>query len=148
MGHAIRGGSDRGRGDDPARLLALLSSLRDIVLVRDADGILTYCSPSVSNALGYQPDELEGTPERDLIHASDVTPATTLVSALAPGRPAAAPDRRPAARPRRRVALVRVDRDQSPRRSRGQGHRHQRARRRSPQSRERRSCSNAASATR
>ena len=51
---------------------ALLSSLPDIVLVRDAGGILTYCSPSVSDALGYRPAELEGTRERDLIHAGDV----------------------------------------------------------------------------
>ena len=66
---------------------AVLSSLRDIVLVRDAAGILTYASPSVSNALGYQPTELEGTPERDLIHANDVGARDDLVSASRPGGP-------------------------------------------------------------
>jgi diguanylate cyclase (GGDEF)-like protein/PAS domain S-box-containing protein len=70
-----------------ARDHALLSSLHDIVLVRDADGILTYCSPSVSHALGYQPTELEGTPERDLIHANDVGARDDLVSSSRPGGP-------------------------------------------------------------
>src|SRR5258708_32103801 len=66
---------------------ALLSSLPDIVLVRDADGILTYCSPSVSDALGFQPAELEGTRERDLIHAGDLGARDDLVSASPPGGP-------------------------------------------------------------
>ena len=66
---------------------ALLSSLPDIVLVRDADGILTYCSPSVSEALGFQPAELEGTRERDLIHAGDLDARDDLVSASPPGGP-------------------------------------------------------------
>jgi diguanylate cyclase (GGDEF)-like protein/PAS domain S-box-containing protein len=66
---------------------ALLSSLRDIVLVRNAEGILTYCSPSVAEALGYQPVELEGTRERDLIHASDVTARDDLVSGSRSGGP-------------------------------------------------------------
>jgi diguanylate cyclase (GGDEF)-like protein/PAS domain S-box-containing protein len=70
-----------------ARDHALLSSLPDIVLVRDANGILTYCSPSASSALGYQPTELEGTPERDLIHANDVGARDDLVSGSRPGGP-------------------------------------------------------------
>ena len=65
----------------------LLSSLPDIVLVRDAGGILTYCSPSVSDALGFQPSELEGTRERDLIHAGDLDARDHLVSGSPPGGP-------------------------------------------------------------
>ena len=49
------------------------------------DGVLTYCSPSVFDALGYEPDELEGTSERDLIHASDVEARDDLVSGSRPG---------------------------------------------------------------
>jgi diguanylate cyclase (GGDEF)-like protein/PAS domain S-box-containing protein len=64
---------------------ALLASLRDIVLVRNADGYLTYCSPSVADALGYEPAELEGTRERDLIHASDVEARDDLVAGSPPG---------------------------------------------------------------
>src|SRR5476651_992762 len=51
---------------------ALAESSRDIVLVRDVDGILTYCSPAVWSALGYRPEELEGTNERALIHPVDL----------------------------------------------------------------------------
>jgi diguanylate cyclase (GGDEF)-like protein/PAS domain S-box-containing protein len=91
MGRSTRRGpapaSSERAGADEAREHALLSSLRDIVLVRDADGILTYCSPSVSDALGYQPTELEGTRERDLIHANDVGARDDLVSNSRPGGP-------------------------------------------------------------
>ena len=51
---------------------ALAESSRDIVLVRDIDGVLSYCSPAVFASLGYRPEDLEGTNERDLIHPVDV----------------------------------------------------------------------------
>ena len=82
MGQSTRGNRVKRSTSEPRdarRLLALLSSMRDLVLVRDSGGLLTYCSPSVSDALGYQPGELEGTPERDLIHASDVDARDDLV---------------------------------------------------------------------
>jgi diguanylate cyclase (GGDEF)-like protein/PAS domain S-box-containing protein len=79
------------RPNDAQNLRALLGSLQDIVLVRDADGVLTYCSPSVFDALGYQPAELEGTPERALVHASDVGARDDLVSSSRPGDPALPP---------------------------------------------------------
>src|SRR5258708_5728559 len=66
MGQSTRGGPAAGTGEDPLR--ALLSSIRDMVLVRNAEGTLTYCSPAVFVALGYHPAELEGTKERDLVH--------------------------------------------------------------------------------
>ena len=81
MGRSTRRSPSPGQGEtSEARDHAVLSSLRDIVLVRDANGILTYCSPSVSDALGYQPTELEGTPARDLIHASDIDARDDLLS--------------------------------------------------------------------
>jgi diguanylate cyclase (GGDEF)-like protein/PAS domain S-box-containing protein len=52
-------------------LRALLSSVRDVVLVRSLDGVVSYCSPSVQSVLGYTPGELEGTDEQALIHRSD-----------------------------------------------------------------------------
>jgi diguanylate cyclase (GGDEF)-like protein/PAS domain S-box-containing protein len=72
-------------------LRALLESLQDIVLVRNSKGVLTYCSPSVYDALGYQPAELEGTKERELIHESDVAARDDLVSSSCPGDPALRP---------------------------------------------------------
>jgi diguanylate cyclase (GGDEF)-like protein/PAS domain S-box-containing protein len=61
---------------------ALLASMRDIVLVTDIDGTLTYCSPAVESALGYRPLDLTGTNERELIHASDLAVHDGLVGRL------------------------------------------------------------------
>ncbi len=74
MAQIIRG--DRVQEDAPdtvgaRRLVALLSSMRDLMFVRDERGTLTYCSPSVFEALGYRPADLVGTPARDLLHAVD-----------------------------------------------------------------------------
>ena len=101
MGRATRGGPGHGRehaadpGErgpaSPARDHALLSSLRDIVLVRDADGVVTYCSPSVFAALGRRPSELRGTRERDLIHPSDIDARDDLVAGTRSGGPALPP---------------------------------------------------------
>lgn len=61
---------------------ALLASMRDIVLVADLDGTLTYCSPAVETALGYLPTELTGTNERELIHVSDLPVHDELITRL------------------------------------------------------------------
>jgi diguanylate cyclase (GGDEF)-like protein/PAS domain S-box-containing protein len=61
---------------------ALLASIRDIVLVADVDGTVSYCSPSVESALGYLPFELTGTNERELIHAADFALHDNLVGRL------------------------------------------------------------------
>ena len=84
-------GSLRPRPANEERDRALLSSLGDIVVVRDAEGILTYCSPSVLDALGYRPEELEGTSDRDLIHASDVGARDDLAASSVPGGPSLPP---------------------------------------------------------
>ena len=70
-----RGGRSDRRGSQRAseeRLGALLSSLRDIVLVRDADGIVTYASPSCTEVLGYQPAELLGNRKAALLHMTHI----------------------------------------------------------------------------
>jgi diguanylate cyclase (GGDEF)-like protein/PAS domain S-box-containing protein len=51
---------------------ALAEHSPDIVLVRDGDGMISYCSPSVRESLGYRLEELIGTNERDLIHPVDL----------------------------------------------------------------------------
>jgi diguanylate cyclase (GGDEF)-like protein/PAS domain S-box-containing protein len=87
MGQSTR----RGRADqetessETRRLRALLSSMRDIVLVRDQRGVLTYCSPSVFEVLGYDPEELVGTAERDLVHQSDLEARDCLTAFHLPG---------------------------------------------------------------
>ena len=61
---------------------ALAESSRDIVLVRDVDGVLSYCSPTVWTSLGYRPEELEGTHERELLHPADWVARDRLIAAL------------------------------------------------------------------
>jgi len=61
---------------------ALAESSRDIVLVRDAEGLLAYCSPAVWASLGYRPEDLEGTNARDLIHPVDLAIRDALISRL------------------------------------------------------------------
>jgi diguanylate cyclase (GGDEF)-like protein/PAS domain S-box-containing protein len=51
-------------------------------LVRDAEGLLSYCSPAVWASLGYRPEDLEGTNERDLIHPVDLETRDGLVTRL------------------------------------------------------------------
>ena len=61
---------------------ALAESSRDIVLVRDVDGLLSYCSPAVWTALGYRPEDLTGTNERDLINPLDRKTREGLIARL------------------------------------------------------------------
>ena len=51
------------------RLLA--DSMTDLVCVHDIDAALSYVSPSVTEILGYEPEELIGICWYDLIHAED-----------------------------------------------------------------------------
>jgi len=50
-----------------ARLRALMESSTDVLSVSDAAGLLTYVSPAVSRTLGYDPQQLLGTPLLDLV---------------------------------------------------------------------------------
>ena len=73
------------------RFRTLVASSRDPILVTDAAGVLTYCSPAVEYLLGYGADDLVGTSERDLIHPEDLRFRDAMVSRLvregAPGPP-------------------------------------------------------------
>ena len=51
-----------------ARYNFALESLRAVAFDIDADGRLAYVSPTVTDILGYQPEELVGTRARDLAH--------------------------------------------------------------------------------
>jgi diguanylate cyclase (GGDEF)-like protein/PAS domain S-box-containing protein len=61
---------------------ALAESSRDIVMVRDVDGVLTYCSPTVWTSLSHRPEDLEGTNERALIHPVDLAIRDGLIARL------------------------------------------------------------------
>ncbi len=53
-------------------------------------GIITYCSPSVA-ALGHEPADLEGSPEHDLIHPSDLAGRDAALCGTAAENPTAPP---------------------------------------------------------
>jgi diguanylate cyclase (GGDEF)-like protein/PAS domain S-box-containing protein len=50
---------------------ALLQHSTDLVALCDAEGRITYTSPSVTRLLGYQPEELRGSLCFDLLHPDD-----------------------------------------------------------------------------
>ena len=54
------------------RFRALTESAMDIVTVLDASGIILYQSPSVTHLLGYDPREMIGRSQFDLIHREDI----------------------------------------------------------------------------
>jgi diguanylate cyclase (GGDEF)-like protein/PAS domain S-box-containing protein len=60
------------RLDESGRWLeALVSTSWDVVTLLAASGRFLYCSPAITAQLGYQPDELAGTPAQDLVHPDD-----------------------------------------------------------------------------
>jgi diguanylate cyclase (GGDEF)-like protein/PAS domain S-box-containing protein len=67
------------RGEE--RFRALVQHGSDVVTVTDAEGRITYVSPSVTRVLGYQPEELLGMPGFDKAHAGDLATVTEQVSA-------------------------------------------------------------------
>lgn len=54
------------------RFRTVVQNASDMVSVADADGTITYTSPSVQRVLGYEPEQLIGTQTRDLMHPDDV----------------------------------------------------------------------------
>jgi diguanylate cyclase (GGDEF)-like protein/PAS domain S-box-containing protein len=61
---AVEGASlaaDLHRRQSEARFRSLVAHSSDLITVLDADGTVTYQSPSVERVLGYQVDEIEGT---------------------------------------------------------------------------------------
>jgi diguanylate cyclase (GGDEF)-like protein/PAS domain S-box-containing protein len=53
------------------RFQALVEHSSDMIAVLDADGKVTYTSPSAGSLLGYGPDELLGVDLRQLVHGDD-----------------------------------------------------------------------------
>jgi diguanylate cyclase (GGDEF)-like protein/PAS domain S-box-containing protein len=61
---AVEGASlaeDLHRRQSEARFRSLVAHASDLITVLDADGVVTYQSPSVERVLGYKPGEIEGT---------------------------------------------------------------------------------------
>jgi diguanylate cyclase (GGDEF)-like protein/PAS domain S-box-containing protein len=71
---AVEGASlaeDLHRRKSEARFRSLVAHSSDLITVLDAQGIVTYQSPSVERVLGYRVDEIEGTDFARLLSKSD-----------------------------------------------------------------------------
>jgi diguanylate cyclase (GGDEF)-like protein/PAS domain S-box-containing protein len=70
-----------------ARFRLLAEASRDMIVLTDLDGRRHYVSPSVTEVLGWQPDEvLEGS-YRDLVHPDDVASLSQLLKECQEGIP-------------------------------------------------------------
>jgi diguanylate cyclase (GGDEF)-like protein/PAS domain S-box-containing protein len=59
------------RRKSEARFGSLVAHASDLITVLDADGTVTYQSPSIARILGYAVDEIEGQPFARLLRSSD-----------------------------------------------------------------------------
>ncbi len=67
------------------RYRALVESIKDIIYAIDSEGRITYVSPVISEAAGYQPGELVGRSYFDLVHPDDRAQIGSLFSTLLEG---------------------------------------------------------------
>jgi PAS domain S-box-containing protein len=66
---------------EEARLVArLIENASDVITVIDAEGTISFQSPSVERILGYDPNELDGTSVFDLVHPDDIPGARKRMS--------------------------------------------------------------------
>ena len=63
--------ADLHRRQSEARFRSLVAHSSDLITVLDAEGVVTYQSPSVERVLGYEVDEIEGTRFDRLLSESD-----------------------------------------------------------------------------
>src|SRR5204863_4595550 len=63
--------ADLHRRQSEARFRSLVAHSSDLITVLDAEGVVTYQSPSVDRVLGYEVDEIEGTRFDRLLSESD-----------------------------------------------------------------------------
>jgi diguanylate cyclase (GGDEF)-like protein/PAS domain S-box-containing protein len=71
---AVEGASlaeDLHRRQSEARFRSLVAHSSDLITVLDADGVVTYQSPSIERVLGYRVDEVEGSRFDRLVSESD-----------------------------------------------------------------------------
>ena len=71
---AVEGASlaeDLHRRQSEARFRSLVAHSSDLITVLDADGLVTYQSPSIERLLGYRVDEVEGTRFDRLLSETD-----------------------------------------------------------------------------
>jgi two-component system CheB/CheR fusion protein len=67
-----------------AKFRALSENSKDMKTIHSTDGSILYSSPSVSNLLGYSPEELTELTVSDLIHPEDVETFVEKISSILP----------------------------------------------------------------
>jgi two-component system cell cycle sensor histidine kinase/response regulator CckA len=78
----LRRSMDRQIRHSGERFRALVENMHDLISVLDADGTLTYASPSAER-LGYQPSELLGRNVLQLLHPDDQPRASAILAEMA-----------------------------------------------------------------
>ena len=76
-----QGAAPEGSLAEDRRLRALVRRSRDLILVVDPGGLITYNSPSFATVLGYAPGSLLGTDALALIHPDDRTRIRSVLAA-------------------------------------------------------------------
>ena len=71
---------DLHRRQSEARFRSLVAHSTDLITVLDADGVVTYQSPSIERVLGYRADEVEGTRFDRLVGDADRSRLAQVVS--------------------------------------------------------------------
>jgi len=61
--------------ENEERFRALIWNALDLVMVTEADGTISYVSPSSERVLGYRPEEMIGTNTADYVHHDDLEKA-------------------------------------------------------------------------
>jgi PAS domain S-box-containing protein len=86
----VEGFADRALRESEERWGTLVAHIREMVILVDPDGLVTYTSPSVERWLGYEAEELVGRKITAVTAISHVDDAVALASALdrcEPARP-------------------------------------------------------------
>ena len=64
------------------RFRAIVEASSDIVTVSDADGMITWCAPSIQRLTGYLPADLIGRSPREFVHPDDAATVDYLAEAI------------------------------------------------------------------
>ena len=64
---------------------ALIENSKDAISLSDADLIIKYISPAITDILGYSPEELIGTSSTLMMHPTEITEKVNIRQKIAPG---------------------------------------------------------------
>ena len=84
----------------------VFESVRAIIIEMDAGGRFTYVSPTVTGVLGYLPDEVYSTQDRNFLHTDDREPLAELLRKITSSGQAASTGRPVGLMPRRSTIWV------------------------------------------